>query len=527
MKELRRRLLAGAGVLITVAAVTLTSAAAAAADAPTPGAPGLGDRLFQNLGNGGYDAQQYALKLRYAAGAPDQPVRGVVRMDATATQNLSSFNLDFAGDAIREVKVNGKPARVDWQQEELVITPAAPLWRGRVFTAEVEFTSHPVRPAADDLYPVGWIATEHGSFAGFQPNTAHRAFPVNDHPADKARYRFELDVPEGTVAVANGSPTGHRTANGRTVWTYQECRPLASELVQLAVGTDLQVVNRPSVDGVAQRDVIAAGRKDVIEPAFANGPELLHWTINKMGGAFPTRLYGNLGVDLLFGYSLETQSLALHSYGLFDPAFIPGRTGQHWFEDPIQVHEITHEYFGNSVSPAKWDDVWLDEGPATYMMTVYEAEMGTIDEWGYASFEEYMRDQYRQGDQMRADFGPVARPLTGEGLFSPIVYDGATLVLYALQQKVGTPTFYRILTGWPKKFVNTSRGTEDFISYASSVAGRDLGGFLRPWVYGDATPPMPGHRDWTVDPVAATATAADTRSVHAHGHGWAHAHLAR
>lgn len=504
-------------MLLTVVQLSVVSSTDAAAREAHPGAEGIGDELFPNLGNGGYDATSYALKLRYETAAPVQPVSGRVKMEASATQDLSSFNLDFGGDSVGTVRVNGKPATFVWQQaqEELVITPPAPISRGRAFSVETTFTASPVAPAPDNVFPVGWVATPHGSFTSFQPDTAHKTFPVNDHPSDKARYKFELDVPDGVTAVANGVPAGKRSADGRTVWTYSECEPLASELVQLAVGTDLSVVQRGSIEGVAQRDVISNDRRDLFEPGFARGPELLDWLTDKVG-TFPSRIYGNLGANVKFGYALESQGLALQSYALYDPTFLPGRTGQPWFYEAVQVHEITHEWYGNSVSPERWSDVWLNEGWATWWMEQYEAEAGTIDEWGYPSLQAYMKDQYAQGDAMRAEFGQVAHPSSAANLFSPLVYDGAAVALYALQQKVGAAKFDQIAREWPSQFRDKSMSTDDFIAFASRVSGRNLTQFLGEWLYGDRTPAMPGHPDWTVEPVTAT-TKADARTAQVSG----------
>ena len=91
--------------LALFASIVLVAQAAAAP--PRPGAPGLGDRLFPTLGNGGYDAGHYHLDLTYPTAEPEQTVDGEVTMIARATQSLSSFNLDFAGDSVESVRVNG------------------------------------------------------------------------------------------------------------------------------------------------------------------------------------------------------------------------------------------------------------------------------------------------------------------------------------------------------------------------------------------------------------------------------------
>jgi hypothetical protein len=72
----------------------------------------------------------------------------------------------------------------------------------------------------------------------------------------------------------------------------------------------------------------------------------------------------------------------------------------------------------------------------------------------------------------------------------------------AVSQVVGASTFQRIERGWVQRYAGQSASTGDFIALASQVSGRNLTGFLRDWLYGTKTPPMPGHPDWKVDPVA-------------------------
>src|SRR6188472_2382969 len=119
--------------LLLVSAVALALAAPASAhafDRPSPGAAGLGDRLFPNLGNGGYDVQHYDLDLRYATSAPSQSIDGTVTILAKATQDLSRFDLDFAGQSVQSISVNGLPAKFTRTPDDLVITPKQPLRNG-------------------------------------------------------------------------------------------------------------------------------------------------------------------------------------------------------------------------------------------------------------------------------------------------------------------------------------------------------------------------------------------------------------
>ena len=243
--------------------------ATSAAAPPGPGAPGIGDRLFPTLGNGGYDARHYHLDMTYPTSAPEQIVDGKVTMVARATQSLSSFNLDFADGTVSDVDVNGRDADFALEGEELVITPARAIHKGRTFVAKVDFTAGPDVPV--DTLPFGWFTTEDGSVTAGQADLGHTIYPVNDHPADKATYTIKLDVPEGVTAVANGVLRWEHTRGGRSVSLYVMDEPMASELTQLAVG-DLRVIERGRTRGVDIRDVAAESCADTSEGLLSKTP---------------------------------------------------------------------------------------------------------------------------------------------------------------------------------------------------------------------------------------------------------------
>jgi aminopeptidase N len=482
----RVRRVAAVSLVVLGVGLAACSAYAAHPSPPTPGAPGIGDPLFPRLGNGGYDVRRYALDLTYPTRAPQQTVSGTVTAKARATQTLSRFDLDFLGNTVEQVSVNGAVA--DWTLSggKLVITPRAPLRDKKKFVVRVTYTSHPANPEMNP-FTIGWFPTRDGSVTAFQPLGASALFPVNDHPADKASYSFRIDVPQGTTAVANGVFAGSSTLSGRTVWTYEQRQPMASELIQMAVG-DLDVVERGSYRDVQLRDVVAHTVVENVAARLDRTRDQLAWMESKVG-RYPFDTYGVLAPDQFFFYALETQTLSLFPPVLF---LSPPE-----FYEPIMVHELAHQWFGDSVSPVRWSDVWLNEGHASWYEKEYAAEKFGVD------FEAYIRDTYSHGDQWRAAYGPVASPTRNDllGLFSPNVYGGGATVLYALRQVVGDPTFREIERRWVQRYRGDSVGTESFIALASEVSHRDLTGFLRDWLYGTKTPAMPGHPEWTVAPV--------------------------
>lgn len=210
-------------------------------------------------------------------------------------------------------------------------------------------------------------------------------------------------------------------------------------------------------------------------------------------GRYPFDTYGVLAADRAFRFILETQTLAVHPADLLQPPSPP------FIYEPIMVHELAHQWFGNSVAPESWSDLWLNEGHATWYEWLY-ADEHFADEVPNFDFVGRLREAYSHGDEWRDGFGPVALPSSSNPflLFSPNVYEGGATVLYALRQVIGARAFAQLQRGWAQRFKGKSVGTDEFIELASRVADRDLGPFLREWLYGTETPPMPGHPDWTV-----------------------------
>jgi aminopeptidase N len=478
---------------IARAAAELPAAAPGVADRerPTPGAPGIGDPLYPTLGNGGYEVDHYALDLRYETADPTQPLVGTVKILAHATQSLSQFDLDFAGDSIGEVRVDGRAAEVRRDGEDLVITPARPIRNGDRFVVTVaDFTATPQVPIAV-AFNAPFFSTPDGSGWALQSNNAHRVFPCNDHPSDKATFSFRIDVPEGTTAVANGVQTSVRTAHGRTIYRFRQHEPMATELAQVAVGA-YTVIERGRHDDVLLRDVVPTRLVADLAPKLAAVTAQLDFMENLVG-AYPFPDYGSFVVDAQLGFALETQTLTVFDGSIFTQPTVE--------IESVMTHELAHQWFGDSVSPHRWSDVWQNEGHAVW----YEFSRDFVVDSD--EFTALMKLLYADGDLFRGLFGPVAVPPSGEilALFNPNVNCGGALALFALRQQIGDPAFRAVERAWVTEFRGRSPSTEDFIALASRVSGQDLDAFLHSWLFGTKTPAMPGHPDWTVTPFTPAA----------------------
>ena len=475
-----RRLRRGGAVAAGVAATVLSLVAAAL---PSPEPVGIGDRLFPTLGNPGYDVASYDIAFRYS-GDNSKPLQARTVIEARVTADrLDRFNLDFAAGDVRGVEVDGMDARYERTGEDLAVTPAVPLHKGARVRIDVRHTSRP-----KGVPHSAWVRTEDGLAMAAQADAAHRAFPSNDHPSDKAYFTFRLTAPKGVTAVSGGTLKSRDRAGGATTSTYRLAHPMATELAQVSFGRSA-VLRRSGPHGVPVRDVVPQGKRKSLEPLLKRTPAQMEWMERRVG-RYPFENYGVLVARANTGFELETQTLSL-----FEHDVLAGDTYPSWYKQSVMVHELAHQWFGTSVTPRAWSDLWLNEGHATWYEWNYGAERGGTP------LVRRVRDAYERSDGWRAKYGPPARLRAGKDnakidIFHPIVYDGSAVVLYALREKIGKGAFDRLQRAWVAEHRDGNASTDDFVALASRVAGQDLGGFLHPWLYGKKTPPMPGHPDW-------------------------------
>ncbi|MET8250882.1 M1 family metallopeptidase [Micromonospora sp. NPDC005197] len=483
MRGTRRRLRVGAGLLVTGALVlsgcdssTKEAAAPTPSASPTPsrtftaGAAGLGDAYFPTYGNGGYDVGKYTVKVRYDP-AKDR-LTGTATVQATATADLSTFNLDLAGLTVKTVTVDGAPATYTRDKNELVIKPAAGLITGNGFVAEIVYEGVPKPLKNEVLGEGGFLHTADGAIALGQPESASTWFPVNDHPSDKAAYDFEVTVPQGLTAVSNGVPGGNTTKDGWTTWKWSEKSPMASYLSTVVIGkfriTTGQHKGKPVYSAVTTK--VAKGASDA---SIAQTVKVADY-LETVFGPYPFDAYGGVVVsDSRIGYALETQSRPVYSAGFF-------RRGEN---TEVVAHELAHQWFGDSVALAKWEDIWLNEGFATYA------------EWLWA--EHTKQYTAKQAFDIRYERVPAAVWKTPPGkpgvkdLFSESVYQRGGMTLHALRVAVGDKAFFQIVKTWAAEKRNGTATTAEFVALAERISGKQLDALFEAWLNGTKKPAQP------------------------------------
>ncbi|MFI6519281.1 M1 family metallopeptidase [Spirillospora sp. NPDC050679] len=486
----------GSALPVALAAVCVVALAPAATAADrgrySPGAPGVGDSYFPNLGNGGYDALHYSLELAYDP-EYDQ-LDGVVTLTARATQDLSSFNLDLSGMDVERVKVDRDKADYKRRGTELVITPRKGVRKGRTFKTTITYGGVPQTIVGSPIVfgsPYGFLHTPDGAFVGGEPNGASTWFPSNDHPSDKATYDYTIKVPAGLEAVANGrlksrsaqdaSFSRRRAATKANVFKWVEDSPMATYLTTMDIGkwkiktgrTPLGTPNYTAVD-----PTLTEAQPDAVDFFFNTTNEATDlWT--RTWGPYPFNTTGAIADDARYngqplGFSLETQGKPVYS-AVRDTDTI--------------AHELAHQWFGDSVSPARWKDIWLNESFATW----------SHQWWAELHGGAKVRDVARNTYNSRPFPDPAGRPFWSvkiadpqrDTMFNQRVYSGGAMVLQFLREKIGDERFFTLLRTWAAKYRHSNATTEQFTALAEQVAGQDLDPFFQTWIYSTGKPALP------------------------------------
>jgi aminopeptidase N len=445
--------------LLTVAALALPASPVQALQ-PTPGSASSGDSVIGARGNGGYDVKHYDIDLRW--GAETRTIGATTSVRAVARQDLSSFNLELQDLTVRSITVDG--VRAQWSRDgfELTVTPTVPITDGSRFTTVVRYGGKPAPYRHKQLGRTGWISTKDGATALSEPFGSETWFPVNNTIRDKATYTISVDVPNRLKAASNGRLVRRVVGDRRTVWHWNENRPMAPYLPTVSIGR-YRMYRTQTVSGIPLVTFIDAslGKEGRARRELRRIVDLMQ----KRFGRYPFATSGLIIDRIDVGYALETQSRPVM------PGVAPGY---------LIAHEIAHQWFGNSVTPADWSDIWLNEGFATYAEWLYDA-------WRY----DEPRTPHKQFRFLYRIYGanagfwdmPPGNPKTVAKLFSTPVYDRGAMTLQALRERVGDKAFFTILRRWVAQNAHGTVSTEKFVRLAERVSGKQLDRLFRVWLY--------------------------------------------
>ena len=433
-----------------------------------PGADFSADSYLPEHGNGGYRVRHYDLDLDYRV--MSNRLAGRAAITAVAEHALSRFTLDLTSFRIEAVRVDGRPAKYTHRRNKVQIKPERPIGAGETFRVEIRYAGKPV-PVSGRWGDIGWDELTDGALVASQPNGAPSWFPCNDQPGDKATFRVAVTTSSAYTVLVTGDPVSRRRGAGSTTWVYERREPTAPYLMSVQIGR-YELVDL-AVGGVTQRAAIPAHLRAAFAHDFGRHGEIME-ALQRLFGPYPFTEYLVVVADDALDDPIEAQGMAV-----FGKNHVDGRRTH----ERLVVHELAHQWFGNSLTVADWRHIWLNEGFATYAEWLWSGVCGDLPADTMAAHW-HARVAARPADVIVANPGI-------DRMFDPLVYKRGALTLHALRKTVGDEAFFALIRSWVAEHRHGTVTTEEFRAHAQRFTPAPLDELFTAWLDHPALPPLP------------------------------------
>ncbi|WP_169736722.1 M1 family metallopeptidase [Pseudonocardia spinosispora] len=450
--------------------------AADSPEPPMPAAAGIGDPYFPPAGNSGYDVTGYEIQLRYDP--PTGRLDGRTTVNALPTENRAEFALDLRLPAT-QVTVNNQLARFHQDRGKLLFSPTRPVPTGRPMVVQVTYGGVPSEVRDDLGHDPPWTRTVDGAVIAGEPEGAAWWFPANDHPSDKATVAVTVTVPAGLQAISNGKLlAGPEPAEpGWQRWRWRASAPMATYLAFVAIG-HYDIVTRDTPYGpyiAAFQDGLDPLTATVARAAVEQTPQIVG-VLSGIFGPYPFDTIGGVVPDACAQQSaLETQTRPVYGPQMF-------RAGA---DVSVVVHELAHQWFGDTVSVHRWSDIWLNEGFASYAVWLYRERTG-------GPSAKQIADQTYLCNFANTDFWRVPPGDPGpDELFNSAVYSRGAMALEALRTRVGDDAFFTGLRTWVTERQGHNGTVADFLALLERISGKKVDDVAQTWLFAPVRPSTP------------------------------------
>lgn len=432
--------------------LTLLAVASSADAQPSTIAPG-----------DGFEVERYAVALR-----PDLATTAVSGTQTIVVRGTSDqlTRLAFTANALRisEATVDATPVQVSSSKDAIVFTLPRALRKGGKATLRFRIDGTPAR---------GVTAVAGGIYTSYF--ACDWMVCLQDAPGDKAHLALDLFLPAGVKSVGVGR-AGPTTAlpGDLVLHRWRSTRPYSPYLYAFAAGPFVRHSARTAQGELAYLD--GTGTKANLPGLFAQTPAMVAFLADKAGMPLPDRRY----VQLLVPGREAQESV---SFSLIGKAELDRER-----DDPssawIIAHEMAHQWWGNLVTCATWQDFWLNEGIVTFMVAAWEEHNS-----GEAAYQQELDIARRRVERVR-ELG-FDKPLAWGGKYPSIgarravQYSKGALFLAYLRESIGDTAFWNGLRSFTRQHAGGTATSRDFQNAMQNASGRDLSPMFAEWVYGE------------------------------------------
>lgn len=428
-----------------------------------------------------YDLQHSKIALRFDV--DQKKVIGDVTHTVTPVrEGVDKISFDSVDLQIESVKVNRSAAKFSTTHEKLIVDLPKAAKIGEKYDIEIKYEGRPAKGLYFILPNKDYPNRPTQVWTQGESEDTRYYLPTYDYPNDRLTTETILTVPSNWLTVSNGKLVGTTDAGkGMKTWTWRESLPSSTYLFSVVAGDFVEVKdawhNMP-VTYYAPKD-----RGDRLEANYSRTPAMIDLFSKKLGVDYPWEKYAQSMVDDFVAGGMENSSATTNAaISLRNPRLVPEYPTD---EDDLISHELGHQWFGDLVTTKDWGNIWLNEGFATFMETVwteahYGKDQADYDRWK-TSRRWFQQHHLYEKPIVRHDFDDSSE-------FDGNAYDKGGWVLYMLRHRLGEEQFYAGL----KHYLEVNRGknvvTADLVKAIDEATHTDVDEFFDQWVYGAGAP---------------------------------------
>jgi len=410
------------------------------------------------------DVLSYELKLDISQNEKSIKENAKIKLIAF-DKTEKNIELDFYDNfEINYVKIDGKNALYEYENDKIEISRKD--FNNDTLTIEIDFYGKPQNLGFGSF----WFDEKNGKHLIAtlnEPVFASTWFPCNDTPWDKAFTKISITNDSSIVSLSNGKLVDKFTKGKRRTYVWESNYPVATYLISI-YSAEYKNFNQKyitksdtmSIEYYVLEENLENAKKD-----FAKHPEYLK-TLSELFGEYPfmNEKYG-IAEMLWQNGAMESQTITA-----IGSNFI---SGMNFYESMI-IHELAHHWWGNSVTPKTWNDIWLNEGFATYSEALYYEKTSGFDalKSTMSSFKSKINSESGQ---------ILSNP--GTNLFSATVYNKGAWVLHMLRKEVGDSLFFVGLKAYYNDFKYKNAEIRDFKKVFEKISNRNLDKFFNQWIF--------------------------------------------
>jgi aminopeptidase N len=418
---------------------------------------------------------------------------GEVAIDIEVARTVPAIVLNAAELAFKSAKLAAGGDEMvlaptfDPRQETVELkSPRGPVAAGR-YRLSIAYSGKIAR-FFQGLYRFGYKQDEGGRPVAktmlathMEPVSARRLFPGWDEPVYRASFEISAVVEQSLTAVSNMPQAGTKTLpGGKKEVSFERSVPMPTYLVALFIG-EMDVLE-DSVDDIQLRIYTAKGKRERARYAMDATRQLVHFYNEYFGERYPLSKLDQIALPGGGSGAMENWGAIAYSEAriLYDPRRDSVRQQQAAYA--IIAHELAHQWFGNLVTMAWWDNLWLNEGFATWMAQKVTDRFNPA--WGMR-LRDALSKEWALGEDARKTTHPVQTPVESDigamDVFDSISYAKGAAVLRMVEAYLGEEAFRSGIQRYVRAHRFSSTTTADLWHHLSEASGRDVGGLVAGW----------------------------------------------